>query len=391
MFFTKHRQLFRWVIVAASFAIVSLILWNTYVFFQKFKEEERAKMKTWSYAHADLAQSVIDINANVNPLTTHIITDTTITTPMLVFTKDGELNNTNNIDTSNIKDVKRYINKLKTRFQEQNQPIPLSYKLKNKTIDIGTLYYGNAPLLNKLKYYPLALLLIIVLFGTVVYLFYKSNKNAIQNKLWTGMAKETAHQIGTPLSSLIGWTEILKTENVDPDYILEIEKDIDRLKTITDRFSKIGSIPVLEKADIVEETKTSFDYLKTRSSKLINFSLKLPMTPVYVNLNKQLYSWTIENLVKNAIDAMKGKGDLTMEMVALEKYVSIKIIDTGKGIAKSQFNTIFEPGYTSKKRGWGLGLSLAKRIIEEFHDGKIKVLQSEIGKGTTLQIALKKL
>ncbi|WP_452597776.1 sensor histidine kinase [Pontimicrobium sp. MEBiC01747] len=391
MFFTKHRQLFRWVIVAASFAIVSLILWNTYVFFQKFKEEERAKMKTWSYAHADLAQSVIDINANVNPLTTHIITDTTITTPMLVFTKDGELNNTNNIDTSNIKDVKRYINKLKTRFQEQNQPIPLSYKLKNKTIDIGTLYYGNAPLLNKLKYYPLALLLIIVLFGTVVYLFYKSNKNAIQNKLWTGMAKETAHQIGTPLSSLIGWTEILKTENVDPDYILEIEKDIDRLKTITDRFSKIGSIPVLEKADIVEETKTSFDYLKTRSSKLINFSLKLPMTPVYVNLNKQLYSWTIENLVKNAIDAMKGKGDLTIEMVALEKYVSIKIIDTGKGIAKSQFNTIFEPGYTSKKRGWGLGLSLAKRIIEEFHDGKIKVLQSEIGKGTTLQIALKKL
>ncbi|WP_452601980.1 sensor histidine kinase [Pontimicrobium sp. MEBiC06410] len=391
MFFTKHRQLFRWVIVAASFAIVSLILWNTYVFFQKFKEEERAKMKTWSYAHADLAQSVIDINANVNPLTTHIITDTTITTPMLVFTKDGELNNTNNIDTSNIKDVKRYINKLKTRFQEQNQPIPLSYKLKNKTIDIGTLYYGNAPLLNKLKYYPLALLLIIVLFGTVVYLFYKSNKNAIQNKLWTGMAKETAHQIGTPLSSLIGWTEILKTENVDPDYILEIEKDIDRLKTITDRFSKIGSIPVLEKADIVEETKTSFGYLKTRSSKLINFSLKLPMTPVYVNLNKQLYSWTIENLVKNAIDAMKGKGDLTIEMVALEKYVSIKIIDTGKGIAKSQFNTIFEPGYTSKKRGWGLGLSLAKRIIEEFHDGKIKVLQSEIGKGTTLQIALKKL
>lgn len=391
MFFTKHRQLFRWVIVAASFAIVSLILWNTYVFFQKFKEEERAKMKTWSYAHADLAQSVIDINANVNPLTTHIITDTTITTPMLVFTKDGELNNTNNIDTSNIKDVKRYINKLKTRFQEQNQPIPLSYKLKNKTIDIGTLYYGNAPLLNKLKYYPLALLLIIVLFGTVVYLFYKSNKNAIQNKLWTGMAKETAHQIGTPLSSLIGWTEILKTENVDPDYILEIEKDIDRLKTITDRFSKIGSIPVLEKANIVEETKTSFDYLKTRSSKLINFSLKLPMTPVYVNLNKQLYSWTIENLVKNAIDAMKGKGDLTIEMVALEKYVSIKIIDTGKGIAKSQFNTIFEPGYTSKKRGWGLGLSLAKRIIEEFHDGKIKVLQSEIGKGTTLQIALKKL
>ena len=403
MFFTKHRQLIRWVIIVTSFAIVSLILWNTYVFFQTFKEEERNKMRNWCFAYEefykDLADPSIDLNNfKTNRVAQFIVTDSTVTTPMLLLDPEKNIishrniinHNTSNDSINNRLDsiyLHKNLDKLLNQFTNENQSIEIKYQ--NKIV--STLYYGNSPLLNKLKYYPLALLLIIILFGTVVYLFYKSNKNAIENKLWTGMAKETAHQIGTPLSSLIGWTEILKTENVDPDYILEIEKDIDRLKTITDRFSKIGSVPVLEKADILEETRVSFDYLKTRSSKLINFSLKLPMEPIHVNLNKQLYSWTIENLVKNAIDAMKGKGDLSIEMIALDKYVSIKITDTGKGIAKSQFNTIFEPGYTSKKRGWGLGLSLAKRIIEEFHDGKIKVLQSEIGKGTTFQIALKRL
>lgn len=205
------------------------------------------------------------------------------------------------------------------------------------------------------------------------------------------MAKETAHQIGTPLSSLIGWTEILKTEEVNPEYITEIEKDISRLQTITERFSKIGSLPTLEKSDIVQETIDSYDYLKARSSKLIAFELKAPDEAIYVQLNRQLYSWTIENLVKNAIDAMKGKGQLTIEIVQLEQQVKIQISDTGKGLSKKQFKTIFEPGYTTKKRGWGLGLSLAKRIIEEFHNGKIKVLQSEPNKGTTMQIELKSL
>jgi len=388
MFFTKHRQLIRWVIVAASFAIVSLILWNTYVFFQKFKEEQRIKMDIWAEAQAEFQKGFL--TDNVNPIVDKIMLSDSLI-PKILVNKQKQFS-TINIDEEKAQDS-TYIYSLIREFEKQNTPIKLSYidPYNKEKVDVGKLYYGDSVILNKLKYYPLALLLIIVLFGAVVYLFYKSNKNAIQNKLWTGMAKETAHQIGTPLSSLIGWTEILKTENVDPDYIIEIEKDIDRLQTITDRFSKIGSIPVLERTDIVEETRASFEYLKTRSSKLINFSLKLPSDPVYVNLNKQLYSWTIENLVKNAIDAMKGKGDLAIEMIALDKYVSIKIIDTGKGIAKSQFNTIFEPGFTSKKRGWGLGLSLAKRIIEEFHDGKIKVLHSEIGKGTTLQIALKKL
>jgi len=228
-----------------------------------------------------------------------------------------------------------------------------------------------------------------VLFGAVVYFFYRSSKTAAENKLWSGMTKETAHQIGTPLSSLIGWTEILKAEKVNPEYIVEIEKDISRLLTITERFSKIGSLPKLEKTDIISETLASYDYLKARSSKLIEFEILVPEHKIFVNLNKQLYSWTIENLVKNAIDAMKGKGQLKIEIIQLEKYVNIQVTDSGRGLSKSKFKTIFEPGYTSKKRGWGLGLSLAKRIIEEFHDGKIKVLLSEKDKGTTMQISFK--
>ncbi len=387
MFFTKHRQLIRWIITIASFAIISLILWNTYIFFQKFKEQQRIKMDIWAEAMAEFQK--VSLTDNVNLLVDKIVFSDSLI-PKILVNVDKQIS-TININEEKVKDSV-YINKLIQQFEAQNKPIELSYidpKTNSKNY-VGKLYYGDSVVLNKLKYYPLALLLIIFLFGAVVYFFFRSNKNAVQNKLWTGMAKETAHQIGTPLSSLIGWAEILKTENIDPEYILEIEKDIDRLQTITERFSKIGSIPVLEKADVVAETKASYEYLKTRSSKLIKFSLKLPEEPVYVNLNKQLYSWTIENLVKNAIDAMRGKGDLSIEMISFEKYVSIKVIDTGKGIQKSQFNTIFEPGFTSKKRGWGLGLSLAKRIIEEFHNGKIKVLQSEIGKGTTFQIALKK-
>ena len=203
------------------------------------------------------------------------------------------------------------------------------------------------------------------------------------------MAKETAHQIGTPLSSLVGWTEILRSEHVNPSYLLEIEKDINRLQTITERFSKIGSVPTLKKTDIVKETVDSYEYLKARSSNLIDFEIIAPKHPIYVNLNQQLYSWTIENLVKNAIDAMKGKGHLKIMISQADKYVKIDVIDSGKGIPKQQFNKIFEPGFTSKKRGWGLGLSLAKRIIEDYHKGKIKVLHSEISKGTTMQIALK--
>ncbi|TGV02884.1 sensor histidine kinase [Flavivirga rizhaonensis] len=382
MIFTKYGNAFRWIIIIASFVIVSLILWKTYEFFQHFKEEERTKMENWSFAQSDLLKTD-NLNGNIGDLPLKVITSNK-TTPMIKVNIDGSFD-FNNIREDKAKDS-AYIKKLISNFEKENTPIDV--KIDGKLI--STIYYGNSPLLNKLKYYPLALLLIVVLFGAVIFFFYSSNKNATQNKLWSGMAKETAHQIGTPLSSLIGWTEILKSEHVNPDYIAEIEKDVDRLQTITERFSKIGSLPTLETTDIIKETIDSYDYLKTRSSNLIDFEIITPEGDIPVKLNKQLYSWTIENLVKNAIDAMKGRGKLLVEISQLENNVKVSITDTGKGISKKDFNKIFTPGYTTKKRGWGLGLSLTRRIIEDFHDGKIKVLQSQKEKGTTIQISLKR-
>ena len=380
MQFSERRNTTRWVIIFASFLIISLILWNTYTFFQIFKNEERLKMNLWAKAQKTLNNA--DENTDVE-LPLQIFSNNT-SIPIIV-TENDRIINTVNIDdaiTKNNRKAKDFLSKLKS----ENEPIVIEYvpgKFQN-------LHYGNSALLNKLKYYPLALVLIIVLFGALVYNFYRSTKMATQNKLWAGMAKETAHQIGTPLSSLIGWVELLKAENVDESTTFEIEKDIERLQTITDRFSKIGSEPKLENKDIVAETFQSFDYLQSRFSKQIEFSFQAPKTPILVSLNPTLHSWTIENLVKNSIDAMKGKGKLALEIEQEGNSVKIKISDTGNGIQKNQFKNIFEPGFTTKKRGWGLGLSLTKRIVEEYHKGTIKVLHSEIGKGTTMQVCFKK-
>jgi signal transduction histidine kinase len=222
-------------------------------------------------------------------------------------------------------------------------------------------------------------------------MFFNSNKIAETNKLWTGMAKETAHQIGTPLSSLLGWIAILKMEKVDDKYVEEIEKDVARLNTIANRFSKIGSIPELKKENITTITKQAFDYLESRSSKQISFYFSSDKNDAFVNLNDELFGWVIENLIKNAIDAMQGKGELKVHIEDKQKKIKITVSDTGKGMSKKLFNQIFKPGYTTKKRGWGLGLSLSKRIVEDYHKGKIFVQKSEIGKGTTFEILLNKL
>ena len=380
----KNTNFLRWLIIIASFIIISLILWNTYVFFQNFKKEERSKMQNWSSAYQEI-NNRSNLSEDIGGLPLDIIQSNS-TTPMILTDSEGNVLNYNNISEEKVSDSIK-VHKLIELFKSENTPIEVIYNEEIQSI----IYYGNSPLLNKLKYYPLALLLIILLFGAVVFFFYRSSKVATQNKLWSGMAKETAHQIGTPLSSLIGWTEILKSEHVNPDYIKDIEKDIDRLQTITDRFSKIGSIPTLENTDIVKATENAYDYIKSRSSKHIDFEFSAPNKAINVNLNPQLYSWTIENLVKNAIDAMKGKGQLKIEILHTNNLVNIRVTDTGKGILKTQFKKIFETGFTSKKRGWGLGLSLAKRIIEDYHKGKIKVFSSAIDKGTTIQISLKQL
>jgi two-component system, sporulation sensor kinase D len=380
MNFTQSNNPIRWIIVFIAFLIISIILWNTYTFFQIFKNEERIKMNLWATAQKTL------INAGENTevdLPLQIFSNNT-TIPLILTERDSIINYVN-IEDEIIKDkvkAKEYLDELKS----ENEPIKIIYA-PGKSQE---LYYGDSSLIDKLKYYPIALSLIIILIAFLIYNFYQSNKVATQNKLWAGMAKETAHQIGTPLSSLIGWLEILKLDNVDESITIEVEKDIERLQTITDRFSKIGSEPKLENKDIIEETKKSFDYLISRFSNQIDFNFKSPQTPINVLLNPTLHSWTIENLVKNAIDAMKGRGKLSLEIEEDAHFVKINVTDSGSGIPRKEFKRIFETGFTTKKRGWGLGLSLTKRIVEKYHKGSIKVLSSEIGKGTTMQISFRK-
>lgn len=378
----RNRAIFQWAFSLASLFIISLILWNTYSFFNELKESERAKMEIWAKAYEELLQNNTDFTVGEMVLT---VIQSNTTTPMILHTLKEDTYTESNIDPKDI-DTQEKKEKLIERFSNQFTPI----EIRGETELLALLYYGNAPIINKLKYYPALLILILFLFILAIYLFYRSSRSAEQNKLWAGMAKETAHQIGTPLSSLVGWTELLKSENVYQDYIIEMEKDILRLEVITDRFSKIGSTPQLISCDLVSETESIYTYLKNRTSKLIEFELILPKHPIKIQLNPQLYSWTVENLVKNGIDAMKGKGKITISILETPRLALVHISDTGKGLTKTDFKNIFAPGYTTKKRGWGLGLSLAKRIIEEYHNGKIRVVESIPDQETTLEIAFKK-
>ena len=379
MNFNPEKKTTTIILQVASFVIVSLILWNTNSFFKKFKEEDGNKIEIWASALVELES--LPEGADPGNLPLKIFQKNT-STPMILVNRDGVVK-VSNMPKEAASDTVLVQRKIK-QFEGENTPI----KINHKGEELATLYYGNSEVLNKLKYYPIALLLIIFLFGAVIYFFFKTNKSSVQNKLWAGMAKETAHQIGTPLTSLLGWNELLKAENINPNITSEIEKDIARLETITERFSKIGSLPILEPLDIVVETKNAFDYLKLRSSKLILFSFDSKVASLPVLLNKSLYQWTIENLVKNGIDAMRGKGSISIEILKEGNNAIILVSDTGHGILKRNFNTIFNPGVTSKKRGWGLGLSLVKRIVEEYHKGKIKVLSSS-KEGTIMKMSFK--
>ncbi len=385
MSFLKNTLLLKRIVILISFVIVSLILWNTYDFFNKFKTEERVKMELVAFAQKEMAENADNLDINTDLLLAILESNTNI--PMILVDENGEIGEDSylNLDSIKAKDPE-YLKRQLEIMKEENAPIEINY-LKNKT---HYIYYRDSDLLNKLTYYPLALILILTLFLAVIYMMFSSSKIAEQNKLWTGMAKETAHQIGTPLSSLLGWIAILKMENVNDKYVDEIEKDVHRLNTIANRFSKIGSLPELKENNIVEITKKAYDYLESRSSKQIAFTFQSEEKELQCNLNVELFGWVIENLIKNAIDAMLGKGELSLAVISDAKRIKIRITDTGKGIPKSKFKQIFKPGYTTKKRGWGLGLSLSKRIIGDYHNGKIFVKKSELNKGTTFQIVLNK-
>ncbi|SDL46351.1 sensor histidine kinase [Chryseobacterium taihuense] len=252
------------------------------------------------------------------------------------------------------------------------------------------VYYDNSKVLNYLQYSPYLLGLFVLSYFLFSFWFLRTVKKTDEGYLWAGLAKETAHQIGTPLSSMIGWMEIMKLENPDSDGIIEIEKDIERLRTISERFSKIGSVPELNDMNFNETIQENFDYLRTRISKKINFTLQIPTYDILVPHNKILMSWVIENLVKNAVDAMKGEGTLKMSVFERNKNILVEVKDNGSGMTKYQASNAFKPGYSTKKRGWGLGLSLAKRVVQEYHNGDIRISQTEIGKGSTFRILIKK-
>lgn len=252
------------------------------------------------------------------------------------------------------------------------------------------VYYDNSRMLNNLQYFPFLLGFFVLCYFLFSFWFLRTVKKTDEGYLWAGLAKETAHQIGTPLSSMMGWMEIMKLENPDSDGVIEIEKDIERLRTISERFSKIGSVPELNDTNFNETIKENYDYLKTRISRKIDFTLLLPTYNILVPHNKILMSWVIENLVKNAVDAMKGEGILQMSVFERNKNILIEVKDNGSGMTKYQAQNAFKPGYSTKKRGWGLGLSLAKRVIQEYHNGDIKISQTEVGKGTTFRILIRK-
>lgn len=378
--FIKKNKNNSWLL--GAFLIVALILWNTNILFQNLKKEERAKMELWGMAQKELIE-----NSTVNNLTFEVLQQTWIN-PMIQVNSQGKIIGYKNIDWDPKYEDSLEIYKQLEKIQRENQPILIRYQDSLSNIN-QKLYYGDSILLKKLQYYPLALLLIIFLFGAVLYFVFKTSKISEQNRLWAAMAKETAHQIGTPLTSMIGWITLLK-EKERSEPLDEMEKDIERLKVITERFSKVGSLPELELVDIVGETLRTLKYLEKRSSDLINFESELPRKKILLPLNPQLFSWTLENLIKNGIDAMKGKGTIILKLFEESQTISIQISDTGSGIKKENFKKIFSPGFTTKKRGWGLGLSLAKRIITDYHRGKISVKDSELRKGTTIEIILKK-
>lgn len=358
---------------------------------EKMAEEERKKVELWAAATQEFIDVGIEITSpEMELLNTkflnflNLINAQNTTIPIIIIEKDSIFNTDANIKYSPERKQEVLKAELK-KMKEANDPIPIKLSEEN----VLMLYYRESSILRNLRYYPYIQLFVIVVFIIVAYFAFHATQKAEQNQVWVGMSKETAHQLGTPISSLMAWIEILKLQNVEQSLIEEFEKDIERLERITERFSKIGSKPELHPANVIDALSSTVKYLKSRSSDKVVFNTRFNENEhIEIPLNIALFSWVIENICKNAIDAMSNHGSITIDVKAKEEQVFIDITDTGKGVPKSQFTTIFQPGFSTKKRGWGLGLSLAKRIIENYHNGKIFIKWSEIGKGTTFRIIL---
>jgi len=358
----------------------SLIYTETLV--TKLKVEERKNVELW--AEAIRLISLSDSSQDLDFPYSIIANNNTV--PVILTDESDNIISARNFNKEKSRDTKYMQNSLE-KIKEKNEPIKIN--LENGHYNL--IYYKDSIILTMLMYYPYTQLGIIVFFIFVSYLAFRSSRKAEQNQVWVGMSKETAHQLGTPTSSLAGWIEILQQNYPDISITKELALDVERLEKVTERFSRIGSKPALVSDNIIEIISRTVDYLKLRTSSKVKIIIDYnPDTEIRVPVNPALFEWVIENVFKNAVDSMEGSGEITVRITETEKHALIDISDTGKGIPKSAFNKIFNPGFTTKQRGWGLGLSLAKRIIEEYHNGKIFVRHSEVGKGSCIRIVMNK-
>lgn len=376
--FNKVKYLL--IAVAAIIAAASLIVSHSLT--SDLKKEELNKMQLFAEAMRSLNSA--DENTDLN-LVLAVIGGNEII-PVVVLDSKGAITNSRNIDIPEGKDSLSVLLEKVAQMRADNRII----RIDMGDEDYLEVCYDDSLLLTRLAYYPYIQLLVVLLFFVVCMLAIISSKRAEQNKVWVGLSKETAHQLGTPISSLMAWSEVLREKYPDDTLLPEMDKDVARLQTVAERFSKIGSMPEPTSDDLLRVLDGVVDYFRRRSSNKVQFVCEYPKRPLTVRMNVPLIEWVFENLCKNAIDAMNGEG--TIKFVVTHDYNNayIEVSDTGKGIAKSQFKTVFEPGFTTKKRGWGLGLSLAKRIMEQYHRGRIYVKSSELGKGTTFRIELRK-
>lgn len=339
-------------------------------------------MEVWALATETLASESGPMADEMDVALILRILEGNRTIPLILFDADTGERMAHNIKVPE-KNSESFLEKKMHAFGQKHEPIVL-HEMNQ------LLYYDDSRLLRQLQLYPFLQLVIISLFIGLAFLALNRSRRAEQNRVWVGLSKETAHQLGTPISSLMAWSEYLKLKQVDRDMLSEIDKDIARLQMIAERFSKIGSATDLDAVDLHEALERSLNYMKKRVSREVEFRVARPARPVQVKLNEPLFNWVIENLVKNGVDAMQGKGTIAFAISEKGRHAYLDISDTGKGMPRSMFNTIFQPGYTTKERGWGLGLSLVKRIVEKNHEGKIWVKRSEPGVGTTFRIAMKK-
>jgi signal transduction histidine kinase len=380
------RQLLNLRTVLAIIAI--LIISGTVIYSQylarKIARDEKLKVEQWIDASKSLlsAQETSDIT-----FAFRIVKDNK-SIPIIETNEKDSITTWINLDSSRAVN-KNYVEKKLKQFKSQNPAIV--WTDPNDSTRLNRYYYGNSRLLNEVQYYPLVQLLIVALFILITLLSLQSSYRSVQNQVWAGMAKETAHQLGTPVSSLEGWVEMLKEKPGNEKIAQELEKDVNRLRLVSDRFGKIGSTPHLEEVDLVEQINTMVDYMRKRAAGKIVFSVNdHGQRRVIARISAPLFDWVIENLLKNSLDAMEGRGSIIVDIKEDKNVVYIDVTDTGKGISSQHINQVFKPGFTTKKRGWGLGLSLSRRIIQHYHKGEIFVKHSEIGKGSTFRIVLKK-